>query len=105
MFWPTGLRGHDYLCSHESILAGHYSPKKSQKVKYCSNVKGGYTSESFKSYRLPTSIVTSLVKASNQSLALSTWNSYKTVENHIKRCEADTKIRMRFPMDDRDLQY
>ena len=91
--------------TQNSILAGQYSPKKSQKVKYSANVKGGYTSESFRNYRLPTSIVTSLVKASNQSLALSTWNSYKTVEKHIKRCEADTKIRMRFPMDDRELQY
>ena len=56
---------------------------------------------SFAKYRLPTSIVTALVGASNNSLALSTWGSYKVAENHLKKCELDTGIRMRFPMDDR----
>ena len=75
------------------------------RTKYSSNVKGGYTSSSFRDYRLPTSIVTALVNASNQSLALSTWSSYKTVENHIRRCERDTKVQIRFPMSDRDVLY
>ena len=62
---------------------------------------GGYAASTFANYKLPTSIVTALVSASNQSLALNTWSTYKTAENHLKRCEIDTGIRMRFPMDDR----
>ena len=71
------------------------------RTKFCPVVKGGYSVDSFKSYRLPTSIVTALVSASNQSLALNTWASYRTAEAHLGRCEADTDIRMRFPMNDR----
>ena len=83
------------------LFLGTYSPKKSQKVKYSTNVSGGYSSSSFKDYRLPTSIVTALVNASNQSLALSTWSSYRTAENHLRQCEIDTNVKIRFPMDDR----
>ena len=64
-------------------------------------MRGGYTASTFANYKLPTSIVTALVSASNQSLALNTWSTYKTAENHLKRCEIDTGVRMRFPMDDR----
>ena len=42
-----------------------------------------------------------LVSASNHSLALNTWSTYKTAENHLKRCEADMGVQIRFPMDDR----
>ena len=64
-------------------------------------MRGGFTTSTFSKYRLPTSIVTALVSASNNSLALNTWATYKTAENHLKRCEADTGVQMRFPMDDR----
>ena len=74
---------------------------KSARTKYGTNVRGGFTSASFKDYRLPPSIVTALMDASNQSLALSTWSTYKTAENHLRRCEIETGVRMRFPMDDR----
>ena len=47
------------------------------------------------------SIVGALVKASNQSLAMNTWSTYRTAENHLKRCEVDTGVKMRFPMNDR----
>ena len=76
-------------------------PKKAQQQKYSANVKCGYSARTFANYRLPTSIVTALVSASNQSLALNTWSTYKTAENHLKRCEIDTGVRMRFPIDDR----
>ena len=46
-------------------------------------------------------MVTALVGASNKSLALNTWTNYKTAETHLKRCERETGVRMRFPMDDR----
>ena len=84
---------------------GCFSPKKSLKTKYCNNVKGGYSPSSFKNYRLPTSIVSALVSASNQSLAMTTWSSYKTVETHLKHCELDTNVQIRFPMDDREMMY
>ena len=48
-------------------------------------------------------MVTALVGASNQSLALNTWSSYRTAENHLIQCEKDTGIKMRFPMDDREM--
>jgi hypothetical protein len=80
---------------------GIISPEKSNKTKYSSVVKGGYTADSFRDYRLPTSIVTCLTSASNLSLAMTTWASYRTAEAHVKRCESETGVRMRFPMDDR----
>ena len=42
-----------------------------------------------------------LVSAGNHSLAKNTWESYRTAERHIQRCEADTRVKIRFPMDDR----
>ena len=53
---------------------------------------------SFNNYRLPTSIVNALVSASNQALALNTWSTYKTAENHLK---IDTGVKMKFSIDDR----
>ena len=61
------------------------SPKISKIQKYSG--KGGYTTKTFEKYKLPPSIVTALVSAANHSLAKSTWKSYRTAENHIKRCE------------------
>ena len=84
---------------------GCFSPKKSLKTKHCNKVKGGYSPRSFKNYILPTSIVSALVSASNQSLAMTTWSSYKTVETHLKHCELDTQVQIRFPMDDREMMY
>ena len=46
-------------------------------------------------------MVGALVNASNQSLALTTWSSYNTAGNHVKRCELETGVEMSFPMDDR----
>ena len=89
-----------YVC-----VTGNFSPKMSTKTKYSANVQGGFTAGSFKDYRLPTTIVTALVGASNQSLALNTWSNYRTAENHLKRCEIDTGIKMRFPLTDRDGMY
>ena len=83
------------------FVAGIISPRRSARTKYCPQVRGGYSMGSFNAYRLPTSIVVALVNASNQSLAMTTWASYRTAEAHLKRCEADTGVRMRFPMDDR----
>ena len=76
-------------------------PKPTARTKYCVEVKGGYTAASFGNYRLPTSIVTAIVDAANLSLAKTTWSSYRTAEAHLVRCEAETKVKMRFPMDDR----
>ena len=83
------------------MFAGNYSPKPSANTKYCSQVKGGFSPTTFKDYRLPTSMVNALVAASNKSLAMNTWANYRTAENQLKRCESETGIRMRFPMDNR----
>ena len=69
------------------------------KTKYSVNVRGGYTAQSFANYRLPASIVAAIVDAANLSLAKTTWSSYRTAENHIKRCEADLGIKISFPME------
>ena len=86
-------------------VTGMVSPKRSIKTKFSSTVRGGYTANSFKDYRLPTSMVTAFVNASNQSLSLNTWSSYRTAENHLLQCEKDTGIKMRFPMTDREAVY
>ena len=95
-----GIERMFYICY---VFAGKFSPKKSSKVKYCSNVKGGFSEATFKNYKLPTSIVNAVVGASNKSLALNTWTNYKTAENQLLRCETDTGIKMRFPMTERKL--
>ena len=83
------------------MFTGNYSPKPATKTKYCSQVRGGFTPSTFKDYRLPTSMVTALVGASNKSLALNTWANYRTAEAQLKKCETETGIQMRFPMDER----
>ena len=87
----------------QNVFAGKFSPKKSQTRKYSANVRGGYSISSFKDYKLPASVVLALVNASNQSLALSTWSSYRTAENHLRQCELDTNVKIRFPMDNREI--
>ena len=47
--------------------------------------------------------MSALVSASNNSLAMTTWSSYRTVETHLKRCEIDTNVKIRFPMDSREV--
>lgn len=71
------------------------SPKISRTQKYSKN--GGYSTKTFEKYRLPPSIVTTLITAANHSLAKSTWKSYRTAENHIRKCEKQTGIKLRFP--------
>ena len=82
-------------------LSGVISPKKSSKTKYSPNVKDGYNASTFTQLNIPNNLVGALVDASNQSLALTTWSSYNTAGNHVKRCELETGVKMSFPMDDR----
>ena len=77
------------------------SPKATNRTKYCTGVKGGYTAATFRDYRLPTSIVNAIVDAATLSLAKTTWSSYRTAEKHLVRFEMETKVKMRFPMDER----
>ena len=86
----------NYIC-----ISGVFIPVKCTTSKYSVNVKGGYTAASFSNYRLPVSVIQAIVGASNQSLAKTTWDSYRTAEAHIKRCEEETGVRIRFPMDNR----
>ena len=84
-----------------ATISGIISPKKSSNSKYSANVKNGYSVESFTHLNIPNQLVGALVNASNQSLALTTWSSYNTAGNHVKRCELETGVEMSFPMDDR----
>ena len=76
------------------------SPKAAKNHKY--SKRGGYSKKTFENYRLPPSIVQTLVKAANHSLAKTTWKSYQTAENHIKKCEKDTGVKLRFPFGNRE---
>ena len=71
------------------------SPKPRKTQKY--SAQGGFSIKSFEKYKLPPSIVTTLINAANHSLALGTWKSYKTAEQHILRLEKDTGVKMRMP--------
>ena len=42
------------------------------------------------------------MQAANHSLAKTTWKSYQTAENHIKKCEKYTGIKLRFPFGNRE---
>ena len=74
-------------------------PTATIRTKYSNNVHAGYTVNGFKDHKLPTPIVLAIVSAANHSLSKNTWSSYKTAENHLQRCEADTGIKIRLPMD------
>ena len=78
--------------------SGMFVPQVETQRKFSANVKGGFSVGSFDNYRLPPSIVLAIVNASNSSLAKNTWSSYKTAEAHLKRCESETGVKMRFPM-------
>ena len=56
----------------------------------------------FENYRLPPSVVKTLVTAANYSLAEMAWKSYQTAENHIKKCEKQTGVKFRFPFGNRE---
>ena len=76
------------------------SPRAANCQKY--SRKGGYSKKTFENYRLPPSIVQTLVTAANHSLSKSTWKNYQTAENHIKKCEKHTGIKLRFPFGNRE---
>ena len=77
-----------------------FSPKVSKTRKY--DGVGGYSTKTFENYKLPTSIVSTLIVAANQSLAKTTWASYKTAERHVLRLEKEMDIRLRFPFGTRE---
>jgi hypothetical protein len=53
--------------------------------------------KSFEKYKLPPSIVATLITAANHSLSNNTWKSYKTAEQHILRMQKETGIKLRLP--------
>ena len=71
------------------------SPKATKKQKY--SKFGGFSVNTFDKYKLPPSIVTTLISAANHSLAQTTFKSYKTAERHILRLEKELGIKMRMP--------
>jgi hypothetical protein len=74
---------------------GIVSPKATKKQKY--SKFGGFSVNTFDKYKLPPSIVTTLISAANHSLAQTTFKSYKTAERHILRLEKELGIKMRMP--------
>ena len=76
------------------------SPKATKKQKYSKH--GGFSARTFGNYKLPASIVTTLISAANHSLAKTTFKSYKTAENHILRIERDLGMKMRMPFGTRE---
>ena len=70
-------------------------------AKYCGfNVgacRGLFTKDSFSRFNLDLASVDILVKASNNSLSTQTWNNYRTVRNHIRKCQALTGREFTFP--------
>ena len=77
-----------------------FSPKVSKTRKY--DGVGGYSTKTFENYKLPTSIVSTLIVAANHSLAKTTWSSYKTAERHVLRLEKEMCIKLRFPFGTRE---
>ena len=61
--------------------------------------KGLYTKDSFRQHNLPTRTRTFLARTANFSLAKSTWSTYQTTRNHLRKCQDQTRTSMRMPMD------
>lgn len=59
---------------------------------------GLYNQDSFHTMDLPEDMKTTLAMLANHSLASRTWSTYKTVQNHLTRCQQETNIRIDFPM-------
>ena len=70
-------------------------PTPTLKPKY--NYKGGFSTRTFQSHKIPHSLIETLVEAANHSLSTNTHKSYKTAVNHIKRVENATGKRLTFP--------
>ena len=71
-------------------------------AKYCGyrerNI-GLYTPQSFGELEHTNPHLTEvLMMAANNSLAVSTWKSYRTVQKHLERCEKHYGITFSFPM-------
>ena len=76
------------------------SPKAKEITKYSGS--GSFSTNTFKKYGLPPSIVNALVASANHSLAAGTFKSYKTAENHILRCQTETNIKLRVPFGEKE---
>ena len=65
--------------------------------------KGLFDQATFQDYQLPADIERTLQRAGNNSLAQRTWGVYKTAENHLAKCAADTGNPMTPPLGRRDI--
>ena len=65
--------------------------------------KGLFDQATFHDYQLPADIERTLQRAGNNSLAQRTWGVYKTAENHLAKCAADTGNPMTPPLGRRDI--
>ena len=63
--------------------------------KFGANPKGGFSTSDLKSYKLPKTIESAILKSINNSLALNTWTSYHSAVCQLLKCERETKIVMR----------
>lgn len=69
--------------------------------KYGNN--GLYTTESFRHQNLPRKTRSFLARTANFSLAKSTWSTYQTTRNHLKKCQEQTHVNMDMPMNSRQV--
>lgn len=65
--------------------------------------KGLYTKESFRQHNLPARTSSFLARTANFSLAKSTWSTYQTTRNHLRKCQEQTRVNMDMPMDNRQI--
>ena len=67
------------------------------KSKYGPN-NGLVTAKNFKNFPISLSMANALSKAANAGLSAQTWSAYKTTRNHLIRCQNETKVPMRIPL-------
>jgi hypothetical protein len=65
--------------------------------------QGGCTHELLDELQLPEEIAKSLAELGNLGVAKSTWNSYKTAQQMLMKCEKDTGEKMNIPINDRQI--
>jgi len=64
-------------------------------------LKGGCASEFLTNLNLPEDTAASIAKFGNLGVAQSTWNSYRTAQTMLLKCEKETKENLEIPLDDR----
>ena len=94
------------MLSHDTvplICAGPvFTPKAIRgNTKY--STKGGCAKQLLDSLQLPQDIAESLASLGNLGVAKSTWNTYKTAQTMLLKCEKETHIKMDIPLNNKQI--